>query len=282
MLFDRTWAPSDATLSAPLRTRKSYRYGVAAHGDLFAEGVTDAMLDQIFAVMALCPQHVFQVLTKRPERVRRYVLGLDCDGARRINVEDQADAIAKGDQSASMPWPLPNVWLGVSVEDQTRADERIPILLKTPAAIRWVSAEPLLGSVDFTRITWRQNHVPGFGYDALRGAVEPWKSGQTYESNADCANPSLDWIVAGGESGPGARPMHPGWARTIRDQCAAAGVPFLFKQWGEFASAKGQPGHLTIDHVFDDGFQMIRVGKHAAGRQLDGVTHDAFPERPHG
>jgi protein gp37 len=130
-------------------------------------------------------------------------------------------------------WPLPNVWAGVSVEDQSTADERIPLLLQTPAAVRWVSAEPLLGPVDlrdFDDGLWRRS-------DAC-----------------------LDWVVVGGESGPSARPIHPDWARSLRDQCAEAGVPFLFKQWGDFYRRGG--------------------GKDV--RALDGVTHDGYPESFHG
>ena len=223
--FNERW------LDQPLRWRRPRMIFVCAHGDLFAEGVTDAMLDRIFAVMALCPQHTFQVLTKRPERMRRYVSGFDCDGARRINVADQAEALAKCDQSASMPWPLPNVWLGVSVEDQKRADERIPVLLDTPAAVRWVSAEPLLGAVDFSGIFMTNGRGGAGRYNALVGE---WRPGDMAEF-ATSGLPRLDWIVAGGESGHGARPMHPDWVRSIRDQCAAAGVPFLFKQWGAWA-----------------------------------------------
>jgi protein gp37 len=142
-------------------------------------------------------------------------------------------------------WPLPNVWLGVSVEDQKRADERIPILLDTPAAVRWLSCEPLLGPIDLSKMRiptpegctdhdcWAVEPLTGrmapiielgSGDRALDGGYQTWGK--------------IDWVVAGGESGPGARPMHPSWARSIRDQCASAGVPFLFKQWGHTFCAK--------------------------------------------
>jgi protein gp37 len=142
---------------------------------------------------------------------------------------------------------LPNVWLGVSVEDQKTADERIPLLLQTPAAVRWVSYEPALGPVDFAN---------------LRAGIE--------------AIGPLDWIVCGGESGPGARPMHPAWARRVRDQCQAASVPFFFKQWGQYlpAGCDGAPGAGQRLNASDT---PIKVGKKAAGRLLDGRTWDEFP-----
>ncbi|ORE90955.1 phage Gp37/Gp68 family protein [Aurantimonas sp. 22II-16-19i] len=286
-------------LDQPLRWRRPRMIFVCAHGDLFAEGVTDAMLDQIFAVMALCPQHVFQVLTKRPERMRDYL---------RIRAGDfmlhwpdaarQAGATLLDCRSVKeLVFPLPNVWLGVSVEDKTRADERIPILLDTPAAIRWVSAEPLLGILSLNEIKLKSG--------ALIDSLSSRRDGPYVASPS-----TLNWIIVGGESGNGARPMHPDWARSLRDQCAAAGVPFLFKQWGEWAPGEncnrrqthtedvatfysedwsnpgwhyGRIGVSASEEMHrDDEPDLWRVGKHAAGRHLDGVTHDAFPERAHG
>ncbi|MCQ8781700.1 DUF5131 family protein [Mangrovibrevibacter kandeliae] len=305
MLFDRTWAPTEATLSAPLCTRKSFRYGVCAHGDLFAEGVTDAMLDRIFAVMALCPQHTFQVLTKRPERMRDYLTDPRSIGriARRIldlwiGGEKHARAAMAGDRwpvrsigvvddpdDVTVDLPLPNVWLGVSCEDQKRADERVPVLLDTPAAVRWVSAEPLLGPIDFRPYLWASADIGGTSFPMLDGP-RPGEFIVPAER--------LHWIIVGGESGPGARPTNPEWVREIRSQCDDAGVPFLFKQWGEWlevecardtlgdddpriSDAQCRPGgkaRLTVlgDKIF------VRVSKTAAGRLLDGVTHDGFPE----
>ena len=259
-------------ITQPLKWTRPRRIFVCAHGDLFHETVPDDWIDQVFAVMALCPQHQFQVLTKRSERMRDY-LKLPPQTAPYILGRTPLERVhfhAQGDGEpwdtlkrhgnlyslyCSVPWPLPNVWLGVSVEDQKRADERIPDLLATPAAVRFASAEPLLGQIYFT------------GYLAL-----------------------LDWIIAGGESGRDARPMHPDWVRHIRDQCAAAGVPFFFKQWGEWAYA-------SEDKNFDDaerharlcfgpateiihessGNTRARVGKGRAGRLLDGVEHNGMP-----
>ncbi|MFN7607968.1 MAG: DUF5131 family protein, partial [Ralstonia sp.] len=153
----------DSILLAPLRRRKPAMYFVNSMADLFHEGVPEAVIDCVFAVMALSPQHTFQVLTKRAKRMREYMMGFGCDGSRRFNVFDAMCQVADsssvrgvfkdGSSTILAPeWPLPNVWLGVSAEDQARADERIPDLLATPAAVRFVSAEPLLGPIDFNRI----------------------------------------------------------------------------------------------------------------------------------
>jgi protein gp37 len=182
---------------------------------------------------------------------------------------------------------LPHVWLGTSVEDQKRADERIPQLLATPAAVRWLSCEPLLGHIDLQHL-----HISEYvQLDALTG-IKFDELGPRAGGDA-----SIDWVVAGGESGPGARPMHPDWARSLRDQCAAAGVPFLFKQWGAFTpsgcgpvnwSDGEMPGHIawpdgTIGHgrAEDHGGQGEALThwhhKRDAGRLLDGQLHDGFP-----
>jgi protein gp37 len=158
---------------------------------------------------------------------------------------------------------LDNVWLGVSVEDQAAADERIPQLLATPAAVRWISAEPLLGpstcisaSARMTRSRW-----PRVGRRSITTSVR-----------------RIDWVVAGGESGPGARPMHPEWARSLRDQCALAGVPFFFKQWGAWTPCRDSGGHVASDQEkLLDGTWLLKVGKKSAGRELDGRTHDEYP-----
>lgn len=304
---------SDRVLTAPLRWKKPRTIFVNSTSDLFHEGVPDEVIDRIFAVMALCPQHIFQVLTKRSKRMRGYACGFSCDGARRLNIANAAgkmmeDGDNASDYVANAPWPLPNVWLGVSAERQQEADERVPELLATPAAIRFVSAEPLLGPIDFTALKPHEgSRLFGFPIvDALRGVhmsrehpVGPIEPGYLH----------LDWIIVGGESGSGARPMHPDWARSIRDQCAAAGVPFFFKQWGEWGNAHpqpaGTPGKYAIAsaqlhsdfwpqlvHQYDEyprqinlfGGAMVRelVGKKAAGRRLDGVEHNAMPEAKNG
>lgn len=289
---------NEGMLLDPLRWKRSRMIFVCAHGDLFAENVPDEWIDQVFAVMAAASQHTFQVLTKRPERMRDYLRALPDRwqqvgkwAARHFGKNDP-DAVF--DQaSEGVRQPLPNVWFGISVEDQKRADERIPVLLETPAAIRWISAEPLLAMIDIRR------HIE-LGH---------------LDSELGLSNPGIDWVVAGGESGPGARPMHPDWARQLRDQCAAAEVPFLFKQWGEYlpcpwklerlhnetdeaykARSEAECSRLAVSkHGFvhemshapwscervlpqPETHQAIRkVGKRVAGRLLDGVEHNAFP-----
>lgn len=284
-------------LTQPLHWTRPRMIFVAAHSDLFHEGVTDGQLDQIFEVMALAHWHTFQILTKRPERMRDYLAPLLPDGVSRAR-----RTLNAGDGPTDprfVSWPLPNVWLGVSVEDQARANERVPILLDTPAVVRWISAEPLLGAVNLTRVRigepTAQLGTPHI--DALSGY---WRGLE------DCpaAHRKVDWVVAGGEGGPGARPMHPDWARQLRNQCADADVPFLFKQWGAWGPDDGPPADGP-DRIFDgrapcakwtgdgwahasDGYAMpiertdrgawvYRLGKKATGRLLDGVQHDGFP-----
>ncbi|EEO27691.1 DUF5131 family protein [Oxalobacter paraformigenes] len=227
--FNREW------LSQPLQWEKPQKIFVCAHGDLFHENVSDEWLNDIFEVMAYAQQHTFQILTKRPDRMSGYL--------------------------SDLPMILPNVWIGVTVENQTTADERIPVLLDIPAAKRFLSIEPLLGPV----------------------IISLWKLSE-----------GIDWVICGGESGPNARPMHPDWVRSLRDQCAIAGVPFFFKQWGEWLPAeRDEYGNVefcdqnTIPHDgflkcrttnLDDTFTAFRFGKKASGRMLDGKTWDGVPE----
>lgn len=185
----------DDRLDRPLHWRKPRRVFVNSMSDLFHEDVPDEFIAQVFAVMMLARKHTFQVLTKRPDRMRRFVAA--CPGI--------AEAFHRLDHwRVPWEWPIPNVWLGVSCENQETADERIPILLDTPAAVRFVSAEPLLGPVELSRyMVW-----------------------------IDDACSMLDWIIAGGESGPKARPCDVGWIRSIVEECRCAGVPVFVKQRG--------------------------------------------------
>ncbi|MED5546090.1 MAG: phage Gp37/Gp68 family protein [Pseudomonadota bacterium] len=272
--FNENW------LDQPVRWKRGRMIFVCAHGDLFHESVPDAWIDRVFSVMANAPQHTFQVLTKRSGRMRRYLTALP-ERIRDMHCDPGLDFSSL---------PLPNVWLGVSVEDQARADERVADLRATPAAMRWLSCEPLLEEISF----------------------DP------------CELSAIDWIVVGGESGKGARPMHPDWVRSLRDQCAVAcGVPFFFKQWGDWApicemsdeaidaayypAPERRPDasrqckvdqcvlHRNADRfdgramfnrpAFEQGsgaMTMMAIGKRKAGRAIDGLEHDEYPEANRG
>lgn len=221
----------EKALLAPLHWRKPRGVFVCSMTDLFADFVTDEMRDKIFAVMALCPQQRFAILTKRAEKMQKFIsrmvgLAQTVDfGGTVILDEFPHVATSIAHPQGPRAWPLPNVWAGVTVEDQQRADERIPHLLATPAAVRFVSCEPLLGPIDL------YNGDP----DARLGGHEATNTflGNWWEQGDNLKGPGrhgVDWVIAGGESGPGARPMHPDWARSLRDQCDAAGVPFFMKQ----------------------------------------------------
>ncbi|ORA57254.1 DUF5131 family protein [Mycobacteroides franklinii] len=262
-------------LNLPLRWTKPRKVFVNSMSDLFHDKVPDEYIARVFSVMACAERHTFQLLTKRHGRMRSL---LNSEAFRELVFKCQALELP-GDVMGDY-WPLPNVWLGVSAEDQKRADLRIPALLDTPAAVRFVSAEPLLGPINL--------HT-----DSIEAASPFWGS-------------RLDWVIVGGESGPGARPMHPNWARSLRDQCVEASVPFLFKQRGEWTwnepggfrlpskpltdrVAVMHPAGMTAlskDNPFDPfglghpnwATRIERVGKKRAGRELDGRVWDQYPE----
>lgn len=231
-------------LDQPLRWQRPRRIFVNSMSDLFHDEVSNETIERVFAVMALAHWHTFQVLTKRPDRMlewfraQRQNINVYDSAVQRLGAKGPVDwskmpgDMANTRSSGGTWWPLRNVWLGVSVEDQAAANTRIPLLMETPAALRFLSCEPLLGPVDFRT-------VPGFNRVSL-----------------DLSNL---WVIVGGESGPGARPMRPDWVRQIRYLCSNAGVPFFFKQWGE---------HDALGN---------RVGKKEAGSLLDGFEYKAFP-----
>jgi len=262
-------------LDWPLRKRSwcGKRVFVCSLADLFHDDVPDEYIARVFAVMALTPEVTYQVLTKRPARMRALLSSPDfhwrvwhglltASHAAMLTIPPYVTAHFHGGARLGERHmtPLPNVWLGVTVEDQERADLRIPILLDTPAAVRWLSCEPLLGPVD----------------------LDATGMGVTGTSGPESRPSAVDWVVAGGESGPGARPMHPDWARSLRDQCRDAGVPFLFKQWGDLVTEEQAPEDITLPavswrHLGDDQPPVWRVGKKRAGRLLDGIQHDGYP-----
>lgn len=235
-------------LAKPYFWKKPRMIFVCSMGDLFHKDVHSDWIDDVFTVMKLASHHIFLILTKRPERMKEYL--------------------------SNAPWNLPNVWLGVTAENQQRADERIPVLLDTPARVRFVSVEPMLEPVDLNKkecicSTWRKGHTIG-----------------TY----------LDWVICGGETGPGSRPMHPDWVRTLQYDCQEAKVPFFFKSWGDWRAAGD---HYDTEHckllnrktgtlvpvvggwgAWQDAedWECVRnFGKKKAGRELDGRTWDEYP-----
>lgn len=237
-------------LEAPKRWRTPRKVFVNSMSDLFHADVPDEFIAAVWDTMAATPRHTYQVLTKRPARMRALMRHLPV---------------------------LPNVWLGVSVEDQKWAERRVPVLLDTPAAVRFLSCEPLLGPIDLTRAVWTMGSQRGHGLTA--SFVHTGWCCQRFHG--------IDWVIVGGESGPGARPMYPDWARGIRDQCIREDVPFLFKQWGAWAPTgwhgigRGEPGRRIYvgEPVDEHGHreEIARTSKHAAGRILDGRTWDQYP-----
>lgn len=251
-------------LEQPLHWRRGRRVFVCSMGDLFHEDVPDewicAVLDVIRACYARGYGHTFQILTKRPERMR--------DICRRVIFDPRGDGRVCLDEPGWSLFPqagsggLRNVWLGVTVCNQAEADAKLPVLLDTPAVLRFVSIEPMLGPVNLER-----QLAAGIDRNG-----EPW--GQR--------SLGIDWVICGGETGPGARPMHPRWVRHLRDQCASVGLPFFFKSWGDWAPdclchyrrphrsvPRPKPGPLGC---------MFHCGKARSGRLLDGREWSCFPE----
>jgi len=258
-------------IDKPLHRKKPTMYFVNSMSDLFHEAVPFSVIHDIFNTIAACPQHTFQILTKRPARMLEYVKWFQRGGRYDFDFG-------------------PNVWIGVSVENQQTANERIPLLLKVPAAVRFLSCEPLLGSVRLDMLS-RQEYDMTFFDNCLTGFKAHGAGG--WHGN------KIDWVIVGGESGRGARPMHPDWVRSLRDQCQKTGTAFFFKQWGQwkpympgdskvpdYGTFKNNPGDWNDDPVgtflpdvlgLDWGTVMTKVGKKKAGRQLDGREWNEFP-----
>lgn len=282
------------------RMRRTRRIFVGSMSDLFHPRVADGSIATIFSEMACVERHTYMLLTKRPDRMREL---LSCMGMRetvRGHVRYKRERLGLPQQD--FRWPLPNVWLGTTVEDQARADERVPELLATPGALHFVSCEPLLGPVDLS--PWLQEilHEDEVG-------VENGNQTLPMELGMPCMHDpwifGLRWVIAGGETGPGARPSHPDWFRSLRDQCKAHGVPFFFKSWGEWCPRARHPiqnglsasdldpsctrwpcvrlteaggnGWRAEDTDGGEDIYMQRVGKASSGRLLDGMEHNAIP-----
>jgi protein gp37 len=256
-------------LRQPLRWKKARKVFVCSMTDVAGSWVPDAWLDRIWAVMALAPQHEYQVLTKRPSRLWEWFRSDPYERVLRAagTFRDERPELSGIGISNPAMFPYRHVWIGVSVESD-RYVWRANTLRQIPAAVRWISAEPLLGGLPSLDLT------------------------------------GIDWLVAGGESGPGARPMHPDWARDLRDRSQAAGVAYHFKQWGAWLPGTVDPERFQTHHQDGShnahqgkrhhwwegvrtgthpggaapGLVSTRVGKKAAGRLLDGRTWDQFPE----
>jgi protein gp37 len=292
-------------LAIPLRRRKPTTYYLTLMGDMFHKGVSDDHLARTFAMMAVTPRHTYLCTTKRHGRMRSLLN--DPGFQNQVTLYAAGEMTTRGAQPWGGVWPLPNLRLAVSVENQATADLRIPALLDTPAAVRWISAEPLLGPIDLSQ----------------------WLGGQAYPSTAGpyggvggqmitFAPPMLDWVVTGGESNS-PRAVHPDHVRSLRDQCIAAGIPFWFKQWGHYrpvrvVDAPDLAGGRAIEHprggllaaqihergksgtmrngtwralqpgdrtrggvMLDENTFAAKMGAKAAGRELDGRTWDEMP-----
>lgn len=271
-------------LEEPLHWKKPRRVFVVSMGDLFHTDVHRDDILRVWMTMERCQQHTFLVLTKRAERMQRLLS------------EWMWPALQLATCLRPGVWPLPNVWLGVTAENQATADERIPLLLQTPAAKRFVSCEPLLGRI---YLDGRNQVADEVYYNFLKGETGP---SCQHRSIKPTETPHLDWVIVGGETGPGARPMHPQWGRSLLEQCKFAGIPFFWKSWGDWApvtplfegrdeAAEDGRGELeavdSAGHIWRVGdgqpsdprtWLMEKVGKKAAGRLLDGREWNEFPE----
>jgi protein gp37 len=269
-------------LDQPLRWRRPRLIFANSMSDLFHANVPFDFVDQVFAIMALAPQHTFQVLTKRQDRMAEYLSAADLQERISLLADDmaakyrrqRADEVAGG----AVFWPMPHVWLGFSAHDQASFDNRWQDARKVAELgwLTWVSLEPLLGPVDLSEVL-----------DA-EWSREGWQSNQHALDM-----PLLSWVVVGGESGDLAEPMHPDWPGLLRDQCKAVGVPYLFKQWGEWAPFEELSEELRardLDPIivrFDgstcqgefvgNNRLMLRTGKKASGRLLKGIEHNGYP-----
>jgi protein gp37 len=237
-------------LDLPLHWKKPRRIFVDSMSDLFHKDVPIQFIEKVFAICRIAEEHNFIILTKRPERMfellNSFSFWVLVSSWVAVYSENGPKVIATPD----------NVWLGVSVEDQKTADVRIPLLLQVPAAVRFVSVEPMLGKIDLS--TWMNR----CSYYCDHGDMYP--EGHRPERSF------IDWVICGGESGPGARPMQLEWAESLLDQCLAANVPFFFKQWGEYYPAQRVINGKQVT-------EMIRVGKKLSGRILLGRTWDGYP-----
>lgn len=274
-------------LENPTRWNRPRKVFVCSMSDLFHAANSFNQIDKILAITALADWHVYQILTKRPEFMKRYFKTLLETGVSRtlyraLYSETRTD-LSPDLIPTKLTLPLKNLWVGVSVEDEKTADERIPYLFEIPAAVRWVSYEPALGPVDFRK------YLDGFcsGCGTSRRDCRTFQNSGAIACCPDCRHNALDWVVAGGESGPGARPAHPEWIGSTQVQCKVSGVPFFFKQWGEYAPWDHRRGTVDVPRVKKVPWRpgspspwgwVRKVGRKKAGAVLDGRLWREFPQ----
>jgi protein gp37 len=330
------------TMMQPFKWKKGKRIFVNSMSDVFYEKISVADIAILFAVMFLTPQHTYMILTKRPERMNEVLnssefpakvcVAVDmirtfrsinhvtlCDDFGENEVKSIKDVMSeiktahslRIDKTPIETFPFKNIWLGVSVENQATADERIPLLLSTPAHIRFLSMEPLLGEVDLSRVgDFEPKGLSTMKFNCLNAKWNQIKEGlgEWEEKYAKIKN-KIDWVIVGGESGSKARPMNPLWVEHIQKCCEGASVPFFFKQWGEWSPnlpadnmkklvdwaelAKrpntqlrhcflGRSNKIVVPDVkvrYDELlYRMYKIGKHLAGRLLNGKEYNEFPK----
>ncbi len=274
----KAWNTAHAEFFAQHGRRQ--RVFCASLADVFDNAVDPQWRANLFSLIAQTPNLDWLLLTKRIGNVKSMLAELSHGSDPDLSLLDMM--------------PLPNVWIGATIVNQEEADRDIPKLLQVPAKVRFLSMEPLLGPVDIVPYIGGRSIKCGCGFrrdeHGLIGATHS-KEWCIRCNKRTATGPTLDWLIVGGESGPGARPMHPDWARSLRDQCADSGVAFLFKQWGEWmaGNTNGATVSLTFPigaptgtdnpawHKWPDGAHSARVGKKAAGRLLDGRTWDETP-----
>lgn len=277
-------------LEDPAHWRRPRKIFVNSMSDLFHEGVPDEFIWRIFQNMTgSAKHHTFQILTKRPERMHQ-LLNQPKKCPEGWVTHNGNSPVAYGGDGIVLggEWPLPNVWLGVTAENQKTFDERVKLLRGTPAIVRFLSCEPLLGPIDLkfpTIYESLQVSKPEITRQQIRA--------QSLNPEAICGH-GIHWVICGGESGSDARPMHPDWARSLRDQCMRAGVPFFFKQWGQWSPVppanirNTEWGTLELDgkytsHTTPAEYEatwslVFKRSPKANGEELDGRLHQAFPE----
>ena len=235
-------------LDEPLKRKKPTMYFVCSMGDLFHDDVPFEFIRKVWIIMIEARQHTFQVLTKRPDRMAEFL-------------KTHAPVRAMTGETYGKDFLPKNIWIGVTAENQEQADRRIPILLDTPAAVRFVSIEPMLGEINLQKL-----------HRKMVNSALAYPCAEQYLFD-------LDWVIVGGETGANARPMHPDWVRSIKEQCKEAKVPFFFKQWGEYKTLpQGESVTGYKSHFWEDGRQAIRTGKKQIEHLLDGVEYREMPE----